>query len=210
VANVGDSRAIIATDVGGRLESEALSADQTPYRKDERDRCKKAGAVVMTMDQIEGYKPYDPNCDSWGEEDDDDGGDPPRLWLPNKGCPGVAFTRSLGDGMAETIGCFAEPEIHRRKILPTDQFVVIASDGVFEFITSQTVVDIVSNFDNAYDASRALVTEAYKLWLHYEVRTDDITVIVIFLDHPEGGVAFVTCRLQEGSNIARCRHRQYS
>lgn len=42
VANVGDSRAIIATEVGGELKASPLSSDQTPYRKDERDRLKKA------------------------------------------------------------------------------------------------------------------------------------------------------------------------
>jgi serine/threonine protein phosphatase PrpC len=42
IANVGDSRAIIASDVDGKLVYSPLSSDQTPYRKDERDRLKKA------------------------------------------------------------------------------------------------------------------------------------------------------------------------
>lgn len=42
VANVGDSRAIIASEVDGKLKYSPLSQDQTPYRKDERDRLKKA------------------------------------------------------------------------------------------------------------------------------------------------------------------------
>lgn len=43
VANVGDSRAIIAClDDRGQLVYRPLSSDQTPYRKDERDRLKKA------------------------------------------------------------------------------------------------------------------------------------------------------------------------
>mmetsp|Transcript_2317 Transcript_2317/g.5349 ORF Transcript_2317/g.5349 Transcript_2317/m.5349 type:complete len:1111 (-) Transcript_2317:279-3611(-) len=185
VANVGDSRAVLATDMGGgRIVAQPLSADQTPYRGDERIRCQEAGAVVMTMDQLEGYKPYDPNAQDWGEEEDD-GGDPPRLWLPNKGCPGVAFTRSLGDEMAESIGCISNPEVLRRKLTSRDKFVVIASDGVFEFLSSQTVVDMVRKFDDPYEAARALVTESYKLWLHYEVRTDDITAIVIYTNMGE-------------------------
>ena len=35
----------------------ALSQDQTPYRKDERERCKLEGARIMTMDQLEGLAP---------------------------------------------------------------------------------------------------------------------------------------------------------
>ncbi len=43
VANVGDSRAIIASeDDAGKLVYSPLSSDQTPYRKDERERLKKA------------------------------------------------------------------------------------------------------------------------------------------------------------------------
>ena len=42
VANVGDSRAIIARENDeGKLRSHALSVDQTPFRKDERERLKK-------------------------------------------------------------------------------------------------------------------------------------------------------------------------
>jgi hypothetical protein len=41
VANVGDSRAIIASMVDGKLVYSPLSNDQTPYRKDERERLKK-------------------------------------------------------------------------------------------------------------------------------------------------------------------------
>lgn len=42
VANVGDSRAIIASEVNGKLVYSPLSSDQTPYRKDERERLKRA------------------------------------------------------------------------------------------------------------------------------------------------------------------------
>ncbi len=40
VANVGDSRAIIASDDDNTLKYSPLSSDQTPYRKDERERLK--------------------------------------------------------------------------------------------------------------------------------------------------------------------------
>ena len=38
----------------------------------------------------------DPTVQCWGTEEEDDG-DPPRLWAPNAMYPGTAFTRSLGD-----------------------------------------------------------------------------------------------------------------
>ena len=60
--------------------------------------------------------------------------------------PGCAFTRSLGDAVAEEIGVFAEPEVLVWQLTNKDKFVVIASDGVFEFLTSQNVVDIIAQF----------------------------------------------------------------
>ena len=36
--------------------------------------------------------------------------------------------------------------------------------------------------DNPYDACKALVSQAYKLWLQKETRTDDISAVVLFFD----------------------------
>lgn len=64
LSNVGDSRAIIVTEQdNGRLVASSLTSDQTPYRKDERERVKKTGARVLSMDQIEGLRPVHEN---WG------------------------------------------------------------------------------------------------------------------------------------------------
>ena len=84
--------------------------------------------------------------------------------------------------MSEELGVTAEPEILCKGLNPHDKFIVIASDGVFEFLTSQNVVDIVKQFENPSEACHALVEEAYNRWLQFEVRTDDITAICIFLD----------------------------
>ena len=55
VGNVGDSRCILGRErADGGIAAKALSVDQTPYRKDERERVKKVGARVMTVDQVEG------------------------------------------------------------------------------------------------------------------------------------------------------------
>jgi serine/threonine protein phosphatase PrpC len=54
VANVGDSRAVLAEKVQGGpgYIARDLSIDQTPYRKDEAERVKAAGARVLTLDQV--------------------------------------------------------------------------------------------------------------------------------------------------------------
>ena len=84
--------------------------------------------------------------------------------------------------MAEVCGVFAEPEILSWKINPEDKFAIIASDGVFEFITSQACVDLVSKFAKPLDAAKHIVAESYRLWLTFDDRTDDITIIIINFD----------------------------
>ena len=76
--------------------------------QDERERVKKCGARVLSMDQISGMEPIHEN---WGDvklgEDIDEGGDPPRIWSKYGEYPGTAFTRSLGDSIAEELGVYA-------------------------------------------------------------------------------------------------------
>ena len=168
-----------------------LSEDQTPYRKDERERLKESGARVCSIDQMEGLEPMHEN---WGEVDlgvdIDVEGDPPRVWLAEHNYPGCAFSRSLGDEIGEGVGVTAEPEFVTKDVTRGDEILVIASDGVFEFLTNQRVVDICAACSNPVEACTRLLDEAYEEWLRYEIRTDDITCIVMFLksgrpDDPE-------------------------
>ena len=68
VANVGDSRAIIASEMEEGLVYSPLSDDQTPFRRDERERVKLKGARVLTLEQIEGNEPIHEN---WGTDTGD-------------------------------------------------------------------------------------------------------------------------------------------
>lgn len=58
---------------------------------------------------------------------------------------------------------FAEPEIEAVGLMPNDAFLVLASDGVFEFLSSQSVVDMVS----------------VAMWHHYEYGINVITCMSI-------------------------------
>lgn len=178
------------------LRALPLSRDQTPYRRDERIRVRAAGARILSLDQIEGLEPVNEDEEEedrqWGSgdgdgdlvlgEEIDEGGDPPRVWSPHGEYPGTAFTRSLGDAIAEELGVYAEPEMVTREITEDDKIIVLASDGVFEFLTNQSVIDICAKFNDPLQACRAVVAESYELWLQYELRTDDITMICIFVD----------------------------
>ena len=136
----------------------------------------------MSIDQMEGNVPMHEN---WGNlnlgEVIDVHGDPPRVWVKGQDYPGCAFTRSLGDYIADDIGVCAEPEILTKELTKNDEILVIASDGIFEFLTNQAVIDMCAECQSPLEACERLVKASYAQWLHYEDRTDDITAIVCFL-----------------------------
>ncbi|KAK9265457.1 hypothetical protein L1049_010791 [Liquidambar formosana] len=94
----------------------------------------------------------------------------------------------------------AEPSIMTRKLRPQDLFLIFASDGLWEQLSDQAVVEIVFKNPRLGIAKRlvraALQEAARKREMRYEdikrlekgIRRhfhDDITVIVMYLDHPQ-------------------------
>ena len=45
--------------------------------------------------------------------------------------------------MVRRVGVVSEPEVCTLELTPADAFIILASDGVWEFISSQEAVDIV-------------------------------------------------------------------
>ncbi len=54
------------------------------------------------------------------------------------------MARSLGDQVVKPIGVIANPEVVERDIdFKKDRFVILASDGVWEFLSSEEVVHLI-------------------------------------------------------------------
>ena len=71
-----------------------------------------------------------------------------------------------------------------------DEYLVIATDGIFEFLKNDQVLKICEESSNPVDACEKLTRAACDQWLEHDSRTDDITVIVCFLSssyQPESG-----------------------
>ena len=108
---------------------------------------------------------------------------PYRVWKKNEMYPGIAMSRSIGDLIATTLGVIPEPEYIEKEIDDKTKFIILASDGVWEFLDNKMVRDIVMPFYNKNDpdgACHALIDESTKWWLNEDVVVDDITVIAIF------------------------------
>ena len=170
-ANIGDSRAVV-----GRYDknnkkwiSINLSRDHKPTEEDEARRIlKKGGRIKPFLDEETGTEVG-----------------PPRVWVRDDEVPGLAMTRSFGDRVAAIAGTICVPEIKEYAFHEGDKFVILASDGVWEFISSEECINIIGKFyenNNIVECCNFLYEESRKRWLREEDVVDDITMLLIFFD----------------------------
>ena len=168
--NLGDSRTVLAKYERGVYTAIDLSTDHKPNIGTEKKR------ILINGGRI---KPY------YNEKTKKFLG-PDRVWLKDDDLPGLAMTRSFGDTLAHSVGVIAEPEIKRYDFSGNEKFIIIASDGIWEYISSAECVNIVKEFYeknlDAAGAINALMKEAFNRWKKLDEIIDDITAIIIFFD----------------------------
>lgn len=145
-ANTGDSRAILCSSNGSIIE---LSYDHKPELKSEKERIlSNGGRVEKLKDNGEYVGPY-------------------RVWLKYEDYPGLAMSRSLGDFVSKSVGCSCVPEVIESKLDDKSEFIVVASDGVWEFLDNKQVYDIVQPYyirNDIQGACSKLIEESALLW----------------------------------------------
>lgn len=166
--NIGDSRVIIGK-LGGAtgensLVAEEFTHDHKPDTPAEKKRILAAGGRVFAVK-------YDDGIDG-----------PPRVWLGHMDVPGLAMSRSLGDSVAHSAGVSSEPEFYERELDPaTDKCIVLATDGLWEFVSNEDTIKMVEADSTPADAVESLVNEANSRWMEEEQVIDDTTVITASL-----------------------------
>jgi len=166
--NLGDSRAIKGQLFNNKWSFELLSRDHKPNEPDEMKRIKENKGII---------KPY---IDENGEVNG-----PDRIWLPNQTYPGIAMSRSFGDQVAAQIGVVAIPEILFFPYIEEDKFIIIASDGLWEYVSNQEVVNIVGKYyikNDCDNAIKELYETAFERWRNNNIFVDDISIILIYLE----------------------------
>ena len=58
------------------------------------------------------------------------------------GYPGLAMTRSFGDKAGVKAGTNGQPEILCHKLTKDDKIIVLASDGVWQYLNNSKVIEI--------------------------------------------------------------------
>ena len=97
----------------------------------------------------------------------------PYMCLP--GGRGLMTTRSFGDVAFKQIGQTAEPAIATRAMGPRDHWIVLGSDGVWDFLAAEAVAAIVRPASTASDAADQLLEEVLA------VSSDNVSVVTIRL-----------------------------
>lgn len=169
VAHAGDSRAICIKYAQGEIKAVDLTEDHKPDLPKEKARIQQGGGRVI----FDGHYNY-------------------RVFAPKKPYPGLCMSRALGDTIAHReAGVTETPDVKVCKVDPNEDLaLLIASDGVWEFLKSQTVAEMVGN---DYEFGRyklccseivdKVVKRSWDLWMKDSggQMSDDITAILVLL-----------------------------
>ncbi|CAD6255192.1 unnamed protein product [Miscanthus lutarioriparius] len=164
VANLGDSRAVLCTrDSKDRLIPVQLTTDLKPGLPSELARILNCKGRVFAMD---------------------DEPDMPRMWLPDQDAPGLAMARAFGDFCLKNHGLICTPEVYCRKLSEKDEFLVLATDGIWDVLSNKEVVKLVSSATDPSKAARQLIDRAVRAWRrkYPTSMVDDCAVVCLYLN----------------------------
>ncbi|CAK7353052.1 unnamed protein product [Dovyalis caffra] len=163
IANLGDSRAVLGriNDQNGIVPVQ-LTTDLKPGVPSEAERIRKCNGRVLALKE-------EPHIH--------------RVWLPHEDSPGLAMSRAFGDFLLKNHGIIALPDISCHRVTSKDQFIVLASDGVWDVLSNKEVVSIVAAADSEQGAAKAVVQAATAAWKRKftSSKVDDCTVVCLFL-----------------------------
>ena len=164
-SNIGDSRAILIFDDKKIFE---LSHDSKPEVPEETKRINLMGGIV---DQVENGK---------GEKTG-----PYRVYIKDMDQPGLAMSRSFGDKKAKFCGVIPYPDIIEYNLNNDSKYMVICSDGVWEFLSNEEVMEIGNKYygqNNINEFCSQLLKKSTEMWESEENYIDDITIVTVFFN----------------------------
>ena len=143
--NLGNTKTILITD---DKKIKELNIIHTPCIKEERLRVEEHGGVIDRIDWLKVG--------------------PLRVWFKGKKYPGLTITRSLGDFEAIPLGIIPVPDIKEYDIDEEKiKILVMATNGVWEFLTNDKIMDITWQFyesEDAQGATEKIIETAGKIW----------------------------------------------
>ncbi|KAK9059421.1 hypothetical protein SSX86_022041 [Deinandra increscens subsp. villosa] len=174
LANVGDSRAVLGTTSDdGSMVAIQLTVDFKPNLPQERERIHKSGGSVCEPNDESGVSRIHASIDDETPEG-----------------PGLALSRAFGDFFVKDFGLISEPDVTPRTLTTRDRFVILATDGVWDVVSNEKAVEIVSSSSSTAaerdESAKRVVEYAAAQWKCKRPRfvADDISVVCVFFDSP--------------------------
>ncbi|KAG9155897.1 hypothetical protein Leryth_004143 [Lithospermum erythrorhizon] len=164
IMNLGDSRAILCSSNNNKLVAEQLTVDLKPSIPTEAERIASCQGRVMAMQE-------EPSVF--------------RIWMPDEDCPGLAMSRAFGDFCLKDYGLISTPQLFYRKLTPKDEFIVLATDGVWDVLPNDEVVAVVATSRTRSAAAKRVVHRAVRAWrIKYPLaKVDDCAVVCLFFNN---------------------------
>ena len=170
-ANVGDSRAILVYSNNTNLFNAKifpLSVDSKPDLPQEIKRIVNCGGEV--------HKKLNNKGKYVG---------PMRVYAKGKDFPGLAMSRSFGDFQCKKYGVINEPSFVEYCLDENCKYIVMCSDGVWDFLDNENVVKIGNKHylrKNPEGFCREILGNATYWWEKEDIIIDDITALIIFFN----------------------------
>eukprot|EP01068_Selenidium_serpulae_P003071 Selendium_serpulae@DN2865_c0_g1_i1.p1 len=187
IAHVGDCRAMVVMRGTSNQSSGPFSlfckqaplktsviaetVDHKPEILREKKRIESSGGEVRSIDNYHGL----------------------RVFAKGLPVPGCAMTRAIGDVAAGPIGLIPDPELTTINLPKSEMAaLILASDGLFEFLEPEAVAEIVCNAGPARvnEAVVELVDTALAAWRKNQgprAEVDDMTCVVTWLPYQGKG-----------------------
>jgi len=169
IAHVADSTCVVGKYKPGSKDAkdmlgEAVTKDHKPDVKEERARIEKKGGRVV----FDGYANH-------------------RIYAKNGRYPGLNMSRCLGDLLGhKECGIIAEPDVTELAVEDHLRWLLLCSDGVWEFITPSEAVSMIKECqpDKAMGGAERLAKAAWDRWIKEEggAVVDDITCVMVALN----------------------------
>ncbi|OMJ72092.1 hypothetical protein SteCoe_29544 [Stentor coeruleus] len=155
--HLGDSRAVLLKKYQNKLISVPLTTDHKASDPIEKSRILRNGGNIGKIH----------------------GTEIERVFESKDSNQGLAITRAFGDTAFTKIGVVSEPYVKEHRITSDNEFVVICSDGVWEFVKNYEVAKVLE-VNKSEMAANALAKLAWNRWIEEtQDIVDDITVLII-------------------------------
>ena len=156
-SSLGDLKAIMGISYQDRIIAKTISHSHLPSVESEKQRIESAGGIVELNSVPSG-----------------------QVFLSSGSKPGIFISRSFGDTVASSIGVISLPEIEAINIDTTTKFLIFATASLWQVLTDDDAIEIVSKCNTSKEACSKLINDAICKWKILQKTYEDISCFVIF------------------------------